>query len=136
MKYRKLKGYKYQLVTQEVKVLPWHFGGVCIEEKYFTIRCQVLTIKTGYAWDGASGPAIDTPSFMRASLVHDVLYQCMRQGRISRELRWQADALLRQMCLDAGMSRLRAWYVWKCVKMFGKSATFNGIEKWERIYEV
>ena len=28
----------------------------------------------GYAWDGPSGPTIDTPDAMPASLVHDGLY--------------------------------------------------------------
>ena len=38
----------------------------------------LLTINKGYAWDGPSGPTIDTKSFMRGSLVHDALYQLMR----------------------------------------------------------
>jgi hypothetical protein len=136
VKYRKLKGYKYQLVEPVFENLPAPFGGVCIHGKFFKICDRQLAAWDDYAWDGASGPAIDTKNFLRASLVHDVLYQCMRQGRMTRDLRIEADRLLRQMCLEAGMSKFRAWYVYKSVRMFGKKATFNGVEKWERIYEV
>ncbi|MDA8018651.1 MAG: hypothetical protein MPN21_14515 [Thermoanaerobaculia bacterium] len=38
-----------------------------------------IHIEAGYAWNGATG-AIDTPSFRRASLIHDGLYQLMREG--------------------------------------------------------
>ena len=37
-----------------------------------------ITIKVGYAWDGPSGPAFDSPKYMRGSLVHDALYQLLR----------------------------------------------------------
>lgn len=50
-----------------------------------------LLIRYGYAWDGASGPAIDTKSIMRASLVHDALYQLMRQGHLDPEV-WRRTA--------------------------------------------
>ena len=135
MKYRKLKGYKYQLVEKEHKLLPWNFGGICINEKYFKIHDRQLAIWEGYAWDGASGPAIDTPSFMRASLVHDVLYQCMRRGRISRELRREADRLLRDICIMDGMSRFMANRVYNAVRLFGGRRSRNGVENYDKIYE-
>ena len=49
-----------------------------------------LTIKGGYAWDGASGPANDH-NFVRASLVHDALYQLLRERKIPEEYREVAD---------------------------------------------
>jgi len=39
----------------------------------------MLKIKTGYSWDGPSWPAIDTKNFMQGSLIHDALYQLMRE---------------------------------------------------------
>ena len=44
-----------------------------------------LRIKAGYAWDGPSGPTIDTKSSMRGSLFHDALYQLLRMKLISGE---------------------------------------------------
>ena len=39
-----------------------------------------LLIKDGYAWDGASGPTIDTKNTQTASLVHDGLWQLIAAG--------------------------------------------------------
>lgn len=80
-----------------------------------------LIIKKGYAWDGASGLAIDTTNFMRASLVHDALYQLMRMGMLNRE-QWRkaADNLLLAQCLEDGMSFIRAKLVYHSVRVFGE----------------
>ena len=53
-----------------------------------------LTIKRGYCWDGASGPTFDTPSTMLASLVHDALYQLMRECLLPQDYRIRADICL------------------------------------------
>ena len=37
-------------------------------------------VARGYCWDGASGPALDTMNFARASLVHDAIYQLIAAG--------------------------------------------------------
>jgi hypothetical protein len=47
----------------------------------------------GYAWNGPSGPTLDTRNFMRGSLVHDALYQLMREGRMDNGLRRQNEAI-------------------------------------------
>lgn len=79
-----------------------------------------LLIKRGYAWDGPSGPTKDTPDFMRGSLVHDALYQLMRQRRLSKA-RWReaADLELKRICLQDGMSKRRANTVFRAVRIFG-----------------
>lgn len=79
-----------------------------------------LTIKAGYAWDGPSGPTIDTKNFMRGSLVHDAFYQLMREGHVDMSARDLADRLLQKLCIEDGMSRIRAWVVYEAVKRFGK----------------
>ena len=68
----------------------------------------VLEIKAGYAWDGASGPTFDTKSTMRASLVHDALYQLMRAGKLSQEDRKAADELLYALMIQDGAWSWRA----------------------------
>ncbi len=67
-----------------------------------------LTILIGYAWDGPSGPTLDTPSSMRGSLVHDALYQLMRLGVLSEAYRAIADRLLHDICIEDGMHPVRA----------------------------
>ena len=44
----------------------------------------VLTIRAGYCWDGPSGPTVDSIGTMRASLIHDVLYQAIREGYLEK----------------------------------------------------
>lgn len=83
-----------------------------------------MDINAGYAWDGPSGPTIDTKTFIRASLVHDALYQLMREEKLDRiKYREDADQLLKRICLEDGMNSFRAAYVYKFVRWFGKSST-------------
>jgi len=83
----------------------------------------VLTIYEGYAWDGPSGPAIDTPNWMRASLVHDALYQLIRVTSLSSTTRKAADVLMYDILIEDGMSRFRAKYSYWGVRAFGRRAT-------------
>ncbi|MCP4706191.1 MAG: DUF1353 domain-containing protein, partial [candidate division Zixibacteria bacterium] len=82
-----------------------------------------LIISKGYVWDGPSGPTIDTLNFMRGSLVHDALYQLMREKLLDYKTdRKDADDLLRVMCKDDGMSSIRAWWVYKAVRWWGEKS--------------
>ena len=85
-----------------------------------------MSIKKGYAWDGPSGPTIDSFNFMRGSLVHDALYQLMRNDLLDRKIhKVPADKLLQKMCLEDGMSRLRAWTVYQALQVGGRPATLK-----------
>ena len=114
-------GYKYQLDKDyfiQLNVCP----AIDIITKFIDWTIEGMTIKEGYAWDGPSGPTIDTKNFMRGSLVHDALYQLIRQGYLPRESRLQADLELRRICLEDGMSRIRAWWVYHAVRLGGGPA--------------
>lgn len=82
----------------------------------------MLVIKKGYAWDGPSGPTIDTPNFMRGSLVHDALYQLLRNELIDEKWRDEADDELRRICVEDGMSKICAKWVYIAVRKWGKVA--------------
>ena len=85
-------------------------------------RVREIEIQKGYAWDGASGPTIDTSASFKASLVHDALYQCMRLGYVTQDSRGEVDRLFRHMLGGMGPLRRGLWY-W-AVRGFGKrSAT-------------
>jgi len=75
-----------------------------------------LLIKAGYAWDGPSGPMMDTPSAMRGSLVHDALYQLMRMGLLAQDNRVPSDKEFRKLCKEDGMCAFRAWYAYKALQ--------------------
>ena len=83
IKYR--SGYKYQLVEEyqvKVSVAP----ADNIKTDFIELSTEgMLVIKKGYAWDGPSGPTIDTLNFMHGSLVHDVLYQLLRNKLIEQK---------------------------------------------------
>ncbi len=79
-------GYKYQLHESyevTVRINPPED----IKTEYISLdQMGHLVLQKGYAWDGPSGPTIDTGDFMRGSLVHDALYQLMRMEHLSDEL--------------------------------------------------
>lgn len=124
IKYR--DGYKYQLLETyscETKITPEEL----ITTPFITLDTTGrITLLTGYAWDGPSGPTVDTKNFMRGSLVHDALYQLMREKRLDCGWRETADQELRRLCTEDGMSWLRAWWVYQGVRLGGESSA-----KWQ-----
>jgi len=83
----------------------------------------LLLIKQAYAWDGPSGPVKDTPENMRASLVHDALYQLMRNNHLNtRTHRKTADVQFRIICKEDGVSGRTANIWYRGLRRFGKPA--------------
>lgn len=112
-KYRLTKSYHHTLTHFEPKgrgaLGPW----VALDHNY-------LFIREDYMWDGATGPAVDTESFMRASICHDALYQLIAHGILPKKP-WKRHAdneLVRVAKLD-GMPWYRRVWVWLAVRAFG-----------------
>ena len=109
-------GYKYQLVEEYSSKIPLK---PCqnIDHEWVTLTTDgVITIKNGYAWDGPSGPTFDTNDFMRGSLIHDALYQLMREGLLPQEYRAEADQVLYNICREDGMSQFIAEVAYLAVR--------------------
>ena len=125
IKYR--KGYKYQLAeTYSVYVgivLPLR-----IETDWLILEDGWLTIKAGYAWNGASGPTFDTKDSIRGSAVHDALYQLMRLGLLDISWRSKADDLLHDICVEDDMIHMRAELWEEAVSHFAASSAEAGAE--------
>lgn len=130
LSYRKLDQYKYQIMRAYTYAVPDGYlmyalslrganGWVnfSIDSKSFL---RYVTFSKGYCWDGPSGPTYDTENFMRGSLVHDGLYQLMREHSAFRPQRNDADRLLERIVIEDGMSRARAKCVYWAVKTWGK----------------
>ena len=67
---------------------------------------------------------------MRGSLVHDALYQLMREGFLDKEVcRALADRLLQVMCIKDGMSCIRSWWVHKGLRIGGGPASNSDNKK-------
>ena len=127
--YRNLRRYKYQVMSpfscQIPELLARQMVTVTSNDGWIRlVNFQTMIIKQGYCWDGPSGPTIDTENFMRGSLVHDALYQLMREEKLARSFQKAADDCLRRMCIEDGMWRIRAWWVWKGVRDFGHKSTY------------
>lgn len=99
-----------------------------IKHKFFSIgRGGLILISKGYCWDGASGPTIDTENTIRASCVHDVLYQAMREKLLPLSHRKNADKELSKIMLEDSKAKsefhkwfngVRAGYYYWAVRFF------------------
>ena len=124
MKYRSLENWKYELLEDEEipvripAIITHEYITISMRPKGFPVR--LLTVRTRYAWDGPSGPTFDTKTFMRASLFHDALCQLIGEGLLDKKYRKYADQLFRKICLEDGMSKFRAWYVYLAVRGWSK----------------
>lgn len=119
--YKKIKSDKYKYILLENYIVQTKYRPIArIVTDYLELGTDgVMLIRKSYCWDGPSGLTIDTENFMRGSLVHDGLYQLIRERHLSTNQRDMADRLLRRICRDDGMSWFRAWYVFKAVSWFG-----------------
>ena len=81
-----------------------------------------LHIEAGYAWDGASGPTVDTKATMYPALIHDALYQLIRLGILPPGSRKEADKLFRRLLKEYGMTFFRRWYFYQAVRWFGAAS--------------
>ena len=113
-------GYKYQLAKDYVQ--PITIKRMEVDHDFIKLtKGGTLTVKKGYAWDGPSGPLADTKEHMRASLVHDALYQLMRNGDLNTEgHRKKADKLFAVMCKEDGVWAPIAASYYAALQAFGK----------------
>jgi hypothetical protein len=122
-------GFRYQLHSTYSIRLPWLAGQPDYHAEFLAVQGDLLTIDAGYAWDGPSGPTWDSKNSMRASLVHDALYQLMRIGVLPEDCRAAADDVLYNLCVEDGMFKWRAWAWWKGVRWGAGAAAKKGTER-------
>ncbi len=117
-------GYKYQL-AEDYHIKTSIKPKTNIDTQFIALDKQGnLVVKSGYAWDGTSGPVIDTDNNLRASLIHDALYQLMRKRKISaKEHKDRADRLFRKICKKDGVLSPVAQAYYEVLKKLGKPST-------------
>jgi len=133
MRYRKLNRYKYQLVSQHTFHLPFNPPKDILTPFIKYELDGKLIVRKGYSWNG-SNMSQDTKHCMRASLVHDILCQLIREGFLSYEYLEEANLLYRQMCIEDGMNPLRAELRLLGLRIGSKKAVESGVD--DRVYEV
>ena len=123
----KYSEYKYKFKVEENFSIELPFKIPDFVHPYASLKDGILSVKRGYAWDGASGPIINTRDTLVASLVHDVLYQAMRLNLIksSKENRQIADKNFFEILKINGVNSIRrkVWYF--AVRLFGKKSTIK-----------
>ena len=125
MKYS--KGYKYQLKTDYTHPRPiFTVISALVELPFIQVDlCGIMTIRAGYAWDGASGPTVDCESSMTPSLVHDAGYQLGRSGYYAgfekSARKWWDDEFYQMLC-DRDFNLGRAYLYHKAVRHFAARA--------------
>lgn len=126
------RGYKYQ--TSREYNIQTAILGYSIRLPFVSLNpTGLLTIFTGYAWNGASGPTFDTLNSMIGSLIHDVIYQLIRLGLIDPKYKEYADGLLHDLCTEDGMYSWRADYWRWAVLEFGAGSTRPSAEPKEEV---
>jgi hypothetical protein len=115
--YQDLHQYKYRTTRDVTRYIGIH-PQEDIDTGYIQLtRGGSLTIKAGYAWDGATG-AVDTDTILPASLLHDALCQLCNAGHLEKMYRERVDMLLREICKEDGMGEKRRWWVFGGVRHF------------------
>ncbi|MCK5650981.1 MAG: hypothetical protein KAJ42_06385 [Gemmatimonadetes bacterium] len=137
VRYRKLKSYKYATTVEHVYILKWdaqdNWTGRPLAVRSpgptsakvepwleLTSDCRLI-IQPGYAWDGTSGPSVDTKTNQRGGLIHDALYQLCRSSELDPPSIYRnlADKVFRQVLIEDGMWRARAAWHYHGVAIFG-----------------
>ena len=80
MYYRKKKYWKYYTEGPTIIELFQDFG--YIKHPMFTIDGCHMTIEDDYRWDGTSGGVPDLLALQAPSAMHDVFFQCLREGLV------------------------------------------------------
>lgn len=121
------------------------------EKKFFVLESNgMLKIKKGYRWDGPTTKPVARPDdykdvLMNASLVHDVIYDLMRMGKISREdtlippiIWWNHDGFRNRLLADNIFYMIalkdadaRAEFWWWTVRFGGWAKTKQSMPDWK-----
>lgn len=133
LKYR--KGYKYQLAEDYTISTPIIGYDVDIDFIRLTPGGR-LTLKKGYASDGASGPMIDTPSAIKGAFPHDGLCQLVRMKWLPHTP--EMIKLVNRVAYDEWI-RAGMWQ-WRAANAHGALENWGGFalapKNAKRIYEI
>ena len=123
MNYKTLRGAKYELLAQVREAVPvrivTRYTHREVESPAPYIRGQYLFVPAGYRWDGASGPAVDTPGTMLPSLIHDACYGMIRDGRLDYRARAAVDVWFRLLLRRERVGFFRRWGFYLALRLFG-----------------
>jgi hypothetical protein len=122
--YTNTRRWRYKLAAAASCMTPYRPKKRIVTSHITLETTGVLTCAEGYAWDGASAPAVNTKNFRLPSLFHDAIYQLLRLGLLefAEDARLAADKLLVEHLKRSGMWLARRAWVYSAVRLRGASA--------------
>ncbi len=109
-----------------------------IDTPYITMMGQLIQATKGYCWDGSSVPLKRISKFLSfgfwdadkyckiAALHHDILYQLMKLGLLSKVYKDYVDELYKEECIAGGMPE------WEANIRFWALQKFGSVDKKEK----
>ncbi|MBK1876564.1 hypothetical protein [Pelagicoccus mobilis] len=95
-----------------------------LEFEHIHLSGDQLTLQSGFSWDGASGPGIDTPKVLRGTAIHDALYNLIRAGQLDIDpFKAHADSEFIKILEEDGVSKQERAIIEESVSRFGLSST-------------
>lgn len=92
-----------------------------------------VQIYPGYSWNGLTC-AFDTPTALRASLIHDCLLQMISEKYLPQKFRKKADKIFKQVCKEDGVGLIRRnWlYAGVTIGRWKSNLSFKPpVKKWD-----
>lgn len=123
-------GWKYK-TEEDIEVTVPEMGLVSAEHTlYILLLSRELRISKSYAWNGASFVLFKwfgTPeSWMVPSLIHDALYQLMRESKLTPTYRRTVDGIFYRLLRERGVSWVVAIVAYWAVRLGGNYAMRHG----------
>lgn len=101
--------------------------------RYHLMDSGLLWIGEDTEWNFGSGPAVDTPEMIRASLPHDIFCAMTDLGLVPWSVRAKADKLFKEHIKE--YSPVRKWFnparYWHHARYAGVVAYSQGIARWK-----
>jgi hypothetical protein len=101
--------------------------------RFHLMRDGLLWVDAETEWNFGSGPAVNTPEMVRASLPHDLFCIMTDRGLLPWSVRAQADKLFRTHVKE--LSPKRPWYnpfrYWYNIRYAGVWVYSNGVARWK-----
>jgi hypothetical protein len=114
-----MKQFNGDIILEELDNGSWRLqDDFSYEDDYIQV-----TIKSNFITDGASIPklfwsVVGNPlenDLLKPAIIHDGLYNLMHQPRL------ECDKLLKEMLLFNGTSKMKAYFIYYAVRLFGGS---------------
>lgn len=125
-------GYKYTLDEGYLYHLSFDTKTTVVFGK-IELDGDILKLRAGFGWDGASGPAIDTEDILRASAIHDALWELMKQGLLDQRYKKAIDSEFASILEEDGMPLFRRWYLLKAVSSYSSVSSLNERELSQKV---